>query len=196
MNALIGYARVSTQAQSLNLQIDALLGAGVSTSSIFTDTTSGGTRGRTRPGFAAALASATPGSTLCVWRIDRLGRSMRDVLDTIASLQAREVTIKSLSDGIDPSNAQGRLTMQILLTLAEYERHLIQERVTAGLESARSRGVRIGRPPAGSDPLDRQKAHAAQEAMRGEGLSAGEAARLVGWSRSTLYRRLQMYGAA
>ncbi|MDK9322181.1 MAG: recombinase family protein [Propionibacterium freudenreichii] len=115
----------------------------------------------------------------------RLGRSLIDVLNTVDLLQNRGVTIRSIRDGIDPDTTTGRLMLGMLATLAEYERDLFGERVAAGIAAARAQGTRFGRPPADPEVVDRKLAIAAE---RARGRTAEQAARLVGWSRATLYR--------
>jgi DNA invertase Pin-like site-specific DNA recombinase len=134
-----------------------------------------------------------PGDTVVVWRIDRLGRSLIDVLNTVNLLRERGVYLRSVSDGIDPATTSGRLMLNMLATLAEYERELIVERVNAGIAAARKGGTRLGRPT--SDPLVvADKLRIVTEA-RAKGRIAEEAARLVGWSRATLYRHQQALAA-
>ena len=133
--------------------------------------------------------TAESGDTVVVWRIDRLGRSLIDVLNTVNLMRDKGVKIKSLSDGIDPETTSGRLMLGMLATLAEYERELITERVNAGIAAAKQSGTRFGRPPV--DPaVIAEKLDIARDA-RAKGRTAEEAARLVGWSRATLYRHQQ-----
>ena len=139
---LIGYARVSTDDQTLDLQRDALLKA--SCDRILTDTMSGATA--TRPGLGDALTYARPGDTLVVWRLDRLGRSLRHLIETVTDLERRGVGFKSLTESIDTTSSGGKLIFHIFGALAEFERDLIRERTQAGLVAARSRGRRGGRP--------------------------------------------------
>lgn len=124
-----------------------------------------------------------------VWRIDRLGRSLIDVLNMANQLRDGGVKIQSVSDGIDPETSSGRLMLAMLATLAEYERELITERVNAGIASDRERGTTFGRPPMDPEVIVRKLAIATDE--RAKGRTAEEAARLVGWSRATLYRHQQ-----
>ncbi len=128
-----------------------------------------------------------------MWRVDRLGRSLIDVLNTVALLRGRGIQVRSISDGIDPATSTGRLMLNMLATLAEYERELIVEWVNAGIAAARQNGTRFGRPL--SDPaVIADKLAIAQDA-RAKGWTAEEAARLVGWSRATLYRHQQAHAA-
>jgi DNA invertase Pin-like site-specific DNA recombinase len=156
---------------------------------VFSDVTSGSRAAIERPGMKRLVGYVETGDTVVVWRIDRLGRSLIDVLNTVNLLRAQGVKIRSLSDGIDPDTSSGRLMLGMLATLAEYERELIVERVNAGIAAARQNGTRFGRPPV--DPaVIAEKLALAVEARR-KGRTAGEAARLVGWSRATLYRHQQ-----
>lgn len=139
------------------------------------------------------LAYMEPGDTVVVWRIDRLGRSLIDVLNTVKLLRERGVQLKSVSDGIDPATTSGRLMLNMLATLAEYERELIVERVNAGIAAARMGGTRFGRPL--SDPVVIADKLRIVTDARAKGRTAEEAARLVGWSRATLYRHQQTLAA-
>lgn len=132
---------------------------------------------------------AEDGDTVVVWRIDRLGRSLIDVLNTVNLLRGQGVKIQSVCDGIDPETMSGRMMLGMLATLAEYERELITERVNAGIAAAKQNGTRFGRPPV--DPaVITEKLSIANDA-RAKGRTAEDAARLVGWSRATLYRHRQ-----
>ena len=182
----LGYTRVSTASQDAQLQLDALVVAGVQKRDVFSDVTSGSRTAIERPGMKRLLDYIEPGDTVVVWRIDRLGRSLSDVLNTVTLLRDKGVKIQSLSDGIDPETTTGRLMLGMLATLAEYERELITERVNAGIAAAKQNGTRFGRPPV--DPaVIAEKLKIAQDARR-KGRTAAEAASLVGWSRATLYR--------
>jgi DNA invertase Pin-like site-specific DNA recombinase len=140
---LIGYMRVSTdgERQTLDLQHDALTAAGVDDRHIFRDKMSGSRDDR--PGLAAALEYARPGDCLVVWKLDRLGRSLPHLLDTVGELQKRGIAFRSLTEQMDTSTAQGAFLFQIFGALAQFERSLIRERVLAGLDAARRRG-RVG----------------------------------------------------
>lgn len=139
---LIGYARVSTEDQRLDLQMDALAKAGVSPGRTYTDHASGGP-GVVRPGFNAALRACRKGDTLVVWKLDRLGRSLLEVLQTCETLERKGARLHVITENIDPSSVMGRFMLHLLAALAEMERGLIVERTKAGLEAARARG-RIG----------------------------------------------------
>ncbi|GAA1713091.1 recombinase family protein [Dietzia cercidiphylli] len=185
----MGYTRVSTASQDAQLQLDALVDSGVQKRDVFADVTSGSRTAIERPGMKRLLDYAESGDTVVVWRIDRLGRSLIDVLNTVNLMRDKGVKIKSLSDGIDPETTSGRLMLGMLATLAEYERELITERVNAGIAAAKQSGTRFGRPPV--DPaVIAEKLDIARDA-RAKGRTAEEAARLVGWSRATLYRHQQ-----
>ena len=185
----LGYTRVSTASQDAQLQLDALVNAGVQKRDVFSDVTSGSRTAIERPGMKRLLDYVEPGDTVVVWRIDRLGRSLIDVLNTVTLLRVKGVQIKSLSDGIDPGTTTGRLMLGMLATLAEYERELITERVNAGIAAAKQNGTKFGRPPV--DPaVIAEKLEIAQDARK-KGRTAAEAASLVGWSRATLYRHQQ-----
>jgi DNA invertase Pin-like site-specific DNA recombinase len=138
---LIGYARVSTEDQNLNLQRDALQKAGCE--QIFTDHISG--TKATRPGLTDALSHLRAGDTLVVWRLDRLGRSLRHLIDTVTDLQERGIGFKSLTENIDTTTSGGKLVFHIFGALAEFEREIIRERTLAGLQAARARGKKGGR---------------------------------------------------
>ncbi|MET3721304.1 MULTISPECIES: recombinase family protein [unclassified Arthrobacter] len=185
----LGYTRVSTLSQDSQLQLDALVAAGVQKRDVFADVTSGSRTAVERPGMKKLLEYAEKGDTVVVWRVDRLGRSLIDVLNTVNLLRARDIHVRSISDGIDPATSTGRMMLNMLATLAEYERELIVERVNAGIAAARKSGTRFGRPT--SDPIViADKLSIAQDA-RAKGRTAEDAARLVGWSRATLYRHQQ-----
>ncbi|BCW69144.1 DNA invertase Pin [Arthrobacter sp. NicSoilB8] len=171
------------------MQLDALVDAGVQKRDVFADVTSGSKTAVERPGMKKLLAYVEPGDTVVVWRVDRLGRSLIDVLNTVNLLRERGVNLRSISDGIDPTTTSGRLMLNMLATLAEYERELIVERVNAGIAAARQGGTRFGRPL--SDPLVIADKLAIAQDARAKGRSAEDAARLVGWSRATLYRHRQ-----
>src|SRR3954462_11586150 len=144
---LIGYARVSTDDQNLDLQRDALTKA--ECEQIYTDRVSG-TKDN-RPGLTAALSHLRSGDTLVVWRLDRLGRSLRHLIDTVTTLQERGIGFKSLQESIDTTTSGGKLVFHIFGALAEFEREIIRERTQAGLQAARARGRSGGRPPALND---------------------------------------------
>jgi DNA invertase Pin-like site-specific DNA recombinase len=139
---LIGYARVSTDDQNLDLQCDALQKAGCE--QIFTDRVSG--TKATRPGLEDALSHLRQGDTLVVWRLDRLGRSLRHLIDTVTDLQTRGIGFQSITEFINTTTSGGKLVFHIFGALAEFEREIIRERTNAGLQAARARGRNGGRP--------------------------------------------------
>ena len=146
MGRLIGYARVSTTDQDLQLQIEALQHAGCRDDQIFRDVASGARTAR--PGLEACIQALAPGDTLVVWRLDRLGRSMVHLVTVIEELLRRQVGFPSLCDGaIDTTTASGELVFHIFSALAQFERRLIQERTRAGIAAARARGKHGGRRP-------------------------------------------------
>lgn len=186
---LLGYTRVSTTSQDARLQLDALVSAGVQKRDVFADVTSGSKTAVQRPGMKKLLEYAETGDTVVVWRVDRLGRSLIDVLNTVNLLRDRGVQVRSISDGIDPATSTGRLMLSMLATLAEYERELIVERVNAGIAAAKQNGTRFGRPAV--DPAVIADKLTVVADARAKGRTAEDAARLVGWSRATFYRHQQ-----
>ena len=182
----LGYTRVSTSSQDATLQLDALVTAGVQKRDVFADVTSGSRTAIERPGMKKLLEYAEAGDTVVVWRVDRLGRSLLDVLNTVNLMRERGVLVQSISDGIDPATSTGRMMLNMLASLAEYARELIVERVNAGIAAARQSGTRFGRPL--SDPAVVAEKLAIVKDARAKGRTAQEAARLVGWSRATYYR--------
>ena len=146
INRPLGYARVSTDDQNLSFQIDALLRFGVQPNDIYTDKISGAKADR--PGLEKCMSSLRPGDTLVVWRLDRLGRSMRHLVTLVEDLRENTIGFKSISDGaIDTTTASGELIFNIFSALAQFERRLIQVRTKAGLAAARARGKVGGRKP-------------------------------------------------
>jgi DNA invertase Pin-like site-specific DNA recombinase len=180
---LIGYARVSTCDQNLDLQKDALSRAGCE--KFFSDTASG--TSPERLGLAQAIEFLREGDSLVVWRLDRLGRSLRELLGVVHDLEKRGVAFKSLTESIDTTTSGGKLFFHIFGALAEFERNLIQERTHAGLKAARSRGRLGGRPKR----LDSQKAALAQKLYEAREHTVSDIARLVGISKPGLYHYLK-----
>jgi DNA invertase Pin-like site-specific DNA recombinase len=176
--ATIGYARVSTTDQNLQLQLDALKGC----SKVFTDTASGR---QLNPGLRDALAFIRPGDTLMVWKLDRLGRSMRGLLELAHYLEVQQVNLRSLTDGIDTTTPAGRFFFHMMGALSQMERELIVERTRAGQASARAKGRRGGRPHALS-----AKKEAAARQLFAAGKTVEDVAARLGVSTRTLYRRL------
>jgi DNA invertase Pin-like site-specific DNA recombinase len=179
---LIGYARVSTHDQTLNLQQDALQKA--ECSKIFTDTASGAQT--ERKGLEAALSYVRPGDSLVVWRLDRLGRSLPHLIATMTDLEERGIGFKSLTENIDTTTSGGKLIFHIFGALAEFERNLIRERTTAGLIAARARGRRGGRPKA----LTGKQLAIAQSLYDDPKNSIAEICRMLKISKVTLYRSI------
>jgi DNA invertase Pin-like site-specific DNA recombinase len=181
----LGYARVSTTHQSLDQQMDVLTAAGVAAARVYTDKLSGTSTRQQRPGLAALLDYARSGDAIVVVGIDRLGRNAAEVMTTIRDLGERGIVLRSLREGIDTSNASGRMVAGVLASLAELELELGRERRTAARDARRARGQSIGRPKA----LDAKKAGLAQR-MHTSGESASTIANTLGVSRATVYRVL------
>ncbi|MBM4479786.1 recombinase family protein (plasmid) [Prescottella equi] len=182
VSELLGYARVSTADQTLDLQSDALSVAGCSR--IWSETASGATTAR--PQLDDLLSHLRPGDTLVVWRLDRLGRSLPHLLQTVEGLEARGVGFRSVTESIDTTTAGGKLIFSIFGALAEFERNLIRERTSAGLVAARARGRVGGRPPKMTPKKIKQA-----KLMRDNGMSQTEIAEILGVGRTTLYRHLR-----
>lgn len=174
----IGYARVSTDDQRMDLQRDALTVAGCE--KVFTDTASGAKAAR--PGLAEALAFARKGDVLVVWRLDRLGRSLPELVKVVGELEAAGVGFESVTERIETSSAAGRLVFHVFAALAEFERCLIVERTHAGLEAARARGRKGGRPALPPEKV------AAIQAMAAGNRSVSEICKALKIGRSTLYK--------
>jgi DNA invertase Pin-like site-specific DNA recombinase len=181
----LGYARVSTTHQSLDQQMDALTAAGVDATRVYTDKLSGTSTRQQRPGLAALLDYARQGDAIVVVGIDRLGRNAAEVMATIRDLGERGIVLRSLREGIDTSNASGRMVAGVLASLAELELELGKERRTAARDARRARGQSIGRPKA----LDVSKMALAHR-MHASGESASTIAKTLGVSRATIYRVL------
>jgi DNA invertase Pin-like site-specific DNA recombinase len=180
---LIGYARVSTNEQNLDLQQDALKKAGVGSKNIFTDTITG--TKEERPGLAQALSHLRESDTLVVWRLDRLGRSLKHLIETVTALKQQGIAFKSITENIDTSTATGQLVFHIFGALAEFERNLINERTMAGLEAARARGRKGGRPRLKSAA---GKVTTAKKLYRDRTLTIPEICKTLHISKATLYR--------
>lgn len=181
---LIGYARVSTADQNLDLQKDALLAAGCER--IYTDTASGARA--ERPGLSEALKMCRPGDTLVVWKLDRLGRSLPHLVETVRDLAARKVGFQSLQEKIDTTTSGGKLVFHIFASLAEFERDLIRERTNAGLSAARARGRMGGRPKG----VDERKRKAALALQKDTTRSVKENCEILGVSRNTYYKYIRL----
>lgn len=178
----IGYARVSTQDQNPVLQMDALRKAGCERT--FTEKASGAKRDR--PALKAALEYMREGDILVVWKLDRLARSLRQLIDTIDELEKRGIGLRSLTEAIDTSTAGGKLTFHIFAALAEFERAIIRERTTAGLLAAKKRGKVGGRPAI----MSKDDITAAKALLRDTTIPVKEVAIRVGVSLSTLYAHI------
>ena len=179
----IGYARVSTHEQTLDLQLDALKTAGCER--VFEDHVSGSKADR--PGFEQAKASLRTGDTLVVWRLDRLGRSLQHLIESVKSLEADGVGFHSITESIDTTTNGGKLVFHLFGALAEFERGLIRERTLAGLASARARGRKGGRPR----KLTERKLAQARAMLKDPEQSVTEVAKVLGVGRATLYRALK-----
>jgi DNA invertase Pin-like site-specific DNA recombinase len=180
---LIGYARVSTEDQSLDLQMDALLKAGCE--KLFHDVASGAKS--ERKGLDDTLAYARKGDVLVVWKLDRLGRSLQHLIETITGLQDRGIGFRSLQENIDTTTAGGKLVFHLFGALAEFERELIRERTNAGLKAARARGRFGGRKPA----MDEKKIAKARALMADRTIQIADICATLNVSRSTLYKYLR-----
>lgn len=179
---LVGYARVSTQDQDPELQVDALRKAGCE--KIFTEKASGAKRDR--PELMAALEYARDGDTIVVWKLDRLARSLKQLIETVENLEDRGIGFKSVTETIDTTTSGGKLVFTIFAALAEFERSIIQERTRAGLEAARSRGRIGGRPRSVSD----EDIAAARAMLKNPEITVKKVAERIGCSEATLYRYL------
>jgi DNA invertase Pin-like site-specific DNA recombinase len=177
----IGYARVSADDQHLDLQLDALKAAGCDR--VFEEKASGALK--ERPELAKALEYLRPGDVLVIWKLDRLGRSLRHLVDTVAGLSERGVGLRSLKENIDTTTATGRLIFHIFAALAEFERDMLHERAEAGRAAARARGKLQGRKPV----MTLRKLAAAQLLIEG-GASLRQAAETIGVGKSTLHAHL------
>src|SRR6516165_7396266 len=186
---LVGYMRCSTADQNLDLQRDALEKAGCER--IFKDN---GVSGATteRPGLAEALACVREGDVLVVWKLDRLGRSLRHLIEVVHGLEARGVQVRSLTEGFDTTTAAGKMLFHIIGALAEMEREIIRERTHAGLAAARARGRKGGRKP----KVDTLRVLGAKAMLDGGKHSVSDVAAELKISRATLYRSLARAQAA
>jgi DNA invertase Pin-like site-specific DNA recombinase len=180
----IGYARISTADQDLRLQLDALNTAACF--KIYTDTATG--TNTDRPQWQACLADLRPGDTLVIWKIDRLGRNLRDLIDIVTTLETRGVGVRSLTNGaIDTTTAHGKLIFGIFAVMAEYETGLIKERTHAGLAAARARGRTGGRKPKMTPDL----VNKAQRMYDARKFTMNEIAQSCGVTPMTIYRTIK-----
>ncbi len=180
---LVGYARISTAGQDVSLQVDALRQAGCK--KIFRDTVSGAKS--ERPGLRDALDFLREGDTLLVWSLDRLGRSLKHLIEAVKMLEERGIGLRSLQESIDTTTSGGRLIFHVFGALAEFERNLIRERTRAGLEAARARGRKGGRPRS----LDSKKVELAYRLYDEKEHTIKDICRMLGISKPTLYAYLQ-----
>ena len=182
MNQYIGYARVSTDDQNLDLQKDALNKAGCQV--IYEEAASG--KNSERPELDQCLKALRSGDTLVVWRLDRLGRSLRDLVQIVGDLEKRGIAFESLMEKIETGSAAGRLVFHVFAALAEFERNLIRERTRAGLAAARARGRKGGRRP----KLDEKKIREIRALLRDPRVVVGDVAKRYGVSRTTIYKHV------
>lgn len=185
---IIGYARVSSKEQKLDLQIDALRQHDCEL--IFTEKISSG---KERPELKKALSYLRADDVFIVWRLDRIGRSLNELVNIVASLQDKKVHFKSLTDGIDTTTPIGRLQFGLFASLSQYEKELVRERTVAGLEAAKRRGKHGGRPRGLSDEAKR-KAKLARKLYNDKTLSVEEICQATQLSKATLYRYLKQGG--
>ncbi len=180
---VIGYARVSTKDQNLDLQIEALKKAGCER--IFQEKISGATK--ERPQLDAMISQLREGDTIVVWKLDRLGRSLKNIIDLVLDFNEKKVIVKGLTDGVDTSTTNGRLFLNIMASLAEYERELIRERTNAGLNAAKARG-RMGGRPKGLKAETVSKLKLMRSLNSNPDLDVVEIYSSLGLSRATYYR--------
>lgn len=185
----IGYARVSTKEQTVALQVDALKKAGCT--KVHTEVMSGSRRDR--PVLADLIKNLRAGDVLVIWKLDRLGRNLRHLVDLVNDLMTRKVGLRSLNDPIDTTTSHGRLTFNLFASLAEFERDVIRERTQAGLSAARARG-RVGGRPKGLSSQAQATALAAETLYRERILSVAAIAQKLHVSKSTLYSYLRHRG--
>jgi DNA invertase Pin-like site-specific DNA recombinase len=179
---LVGYARVSTQDQNPALQLDALKAAGCE--KLFVEKASGAQRDR--PELLAALEYLREGDSLVVWKLDRLARSLKQLIETVELLESRSIGLRSLTEAIDTTTAGGKLVFHVFGALAEFERSIIRERTKAGLEAARARGKKGGRPPS----LVAKDLATAKAMLSDPEITMEEVAKRLRVAPSTLYRHL------
>ncbi len=184
---LIGYARVSKNEQNLDLQVDCLKKAGCNEKNIFTDKITG-TKAERR-GLAQALIHLREGDTLVVWRLDRLGRSLKHLIETVTKLQEQHIAFQSITENINTETSTGQLVFHIFGALAEFERNLIRERTIAGLESARSRGRLGGRPEL---EVSSSKVAMAKKLYTDKTNEVSDICKTLHISRATLYRYIKI----
>lgn len=190
----IGYARVSTKEQKLNLQIDALKKEGCKSKDIFTEKVSGSKKDR--PQLQKMIEHLRKGDVVIIWKLDRLGRSLKELIELVAKFNEMGVGLKSINDPIDTTTSHGKLIFNIFACLAEFERDTIRERTKAGLNAARARG-RVGGRPKGLSKEAKSKAEFAAMLYKKRGaeeLSISDICERVGCSKPTLYNYLREQG--
>lgn len=182
MGQRIGYARVSTDDQNLELQLDVLQGAGISDDRIYSDTASG--KDSERKQLLTCLKALREGDSLVVWRLDRLGRSLPDLVQIVAGLEEKGIGFESITERIKTTSAAGKLVFHVFAALAEFERNLIRERTRAGLVAARARGRAGGRKP----KLDAKQIREIKRLMSDLTIPVGQIAERYKVSRTTIYK--------
>ena len=187
---VFGYARVSTQEQELHLQLDALRAYGCT--QLVEEKASAA---KDRPALNAIIKQLRSGDTFVVWKLDRLGRSLKNLVELVTCFQEKQIQFISLQDHLDTTSAQGRLMFNLFASLAEFERDLTRERTNAGLAAARARGRQGGRPP-GISKEARSKAEAAKTLYLQKDKKVEDIAKLLGVSRATIYRYLNLLGVS
>ena len=186
--ALIGYARVSTDDQLLDMQVDALLKAGCDPDLLFKEKVSGTKTKRVE--LQAMLRALRKGDVMVVYKLDRLGRSTRELFNIMEFLESKGVEFRSLTESLDTTSAMGKMVFRMFAVFAEFERDLVSERTKAGLKAARARGRRGGRPP----KLSRKQATEAFEMLNtNPNITHNQVARMFGVARATLYRTWRIY---
>ena len=184
---LIGYARVSTEDQKLDLQLDALKQAGCE--KLFSDVASGAKS--QRDGLTSAMEYGRDGDVLVVWKLDRLGRSLPHLIETVNKLQARGIGFRSLQEAIDTTTPGGKLVFHLFGALAEFEREIIRERTNAGLKAARARGKKGGRLPV----MDEKKIRQAKALLADPANRISDICAVLQVSRATLYKYIKATGS-
>lgn len=185
ISLLVGYARISTQDQNLDLQRDALINSGCE--KIFEDVASGAKAERT--GLEDALEYIREGDTLVVWKLDRLGRSLKQLIEVVNHIHERKIGFKSIQESIDTTTPGGKLIFHVFGALAEFEREVIRERTFAGLHAARARGRMGGRPKL----MDDKKVEMVKVLLDNPNHSIQDICEMLGVSRATLYRHIKLH---